>query len=433
MKLPNSLKKKMQKLSLAAMGLLVGCSTQLPFANGVAPNQHFLRKFNPRAFKAQATFNPTLKNSFMRGRQFMMTGETVVKVSYKNQAQVNQLHDLGMDIWMVTSKHVLGQVDNQTFDRIQKSNLKLELISPQRGMTPRNSYDPKYHDVEELNAELKRLAAEYPQIAKLQDFGDSWEKTQGKANRDLWIMNITGKGNGASKPGIVFFGNHHARELATVEIPLLLIKHLLENYGKDPQITKLVDTRDIWIAPQINPDGHKHAEKGKSWRKNTRGGYGVDLNRNYGYKWNTGGSSSWKRSQTYHGGAPFTEPETQAVRDFLTSHKNLKVMMSYHSFSNLILWPWGWTSEDAPDADKLTAIGTKLASFNGYKPQQASDLYVASGITDDYSYGELGMMSFTTEIGSWGDGFDPPYSKIPQFWRENRPGALYLIDLVGSL
>ena len=107
-------------------------------------------------------------------------------------------------------------------------------------------------------------------------------------------------------------------------------------------------------------------------------------------------------------------------------------MMSYHSFSNLILWPWGYTKQRNTDP-KLLAMGRKLGELTGYKPQQAADLYEASGITDDYTYGELGLMSFTTEIGSWGDGFDPPYSRVKDFWNENREAALYLIDEAGKL
>lgn len=377
---------------------------------------------------------------FLASRAFVQTGYTVVKVFYTNKKQLENLNELGMDIWMVQNGFVLGQVNDDVMSRLKKTTLKMEMVSPKEGFSVLNNFDPQYMTYDEMLTELRKTAEKYPTLAKLQDFGDTWEKTKGKADRDLWTMRITGKGDGASKPGIVFFGNHHARELVTVEIPMRLINHLLSNYGKDPDITAMVDNTEIFICPMVNPDGHTLAEKGQNWRKNKNdnkdvsatAGLGVDLNRNYGHQWNTGGSSTSTSSDTYHGKAPFSEPETQAVKGLLDSHKNLKIMMSYHSFSNLILWPWGWTEQDTPDAARFAAVGGKLGANTGYKPEQASDLYVASGITDDYAYGKLKMLSFTTEIGGWGDGFDPPYSKVDKFWKENLPNALYLIKLAGE-
>ncbi len=377
---------------------------------------------------------------FLSARTFVETGNTIIKVFYSNKRTITNLNELGMDVWMVKPEYVIGQVPQEVMDRLKKTNIKFELLSPKEGFSVQNKFDPAYKTYETMLADLRDVASKHSGIAKLHDFGDTWEKTKGVANRDLWVMQITGKGDGSKKPGIVFFGNHHARELVTVEIPLRLIHHLLENYGKDADITNLVDNTEIWIAPMVNPDGHTLAEKGDNWRKNkddnklvaSSARMGVDLNRNYGHQWNTGGSSNDTGSETYHGPAAFSEPETQATRDLMKSHTNLKIMMSYHSFSNLILWPWGWSDGPSPDAAKFNTIGKKLGANSGYKPEQASQLYVASGITDDYAYGVLKMLSFTTEIGSWGDGFDPPYSKVDKFWKENLPNALYLIKLAGD-
>lgn len=377
---------------------------------------------------------------FLAAKNFNETGHTIIKVFYTNRKQVSTLNELGMDVWMVEDNFVIGQVAEGLLNRVKKTNLKVEMLSPKEGFSVLNEFDPAYHTYDELTAELKSISAKYPNLVKMDSIGKTWETIKGKANRSLWSMRITGKGNPDSKPGIVFFGNHHARELVTVEIPLMLIKHLLDNYGKDADITNMLDSTDIWIVPMVNPDGHTLAELGNNWRKNKNdnkdvspnAGLGVDLNRNYGHQWNTGGSSDDTRSDTYHGKAPFSEPETQAVRDFMKGQKNLKIMMSYHSFSNLILYPWGWTKSPTPDAAKFTTIGKKLGAMSGYKPEPAADLYIASGITDDYAYGQLKMLAFTSEIGSWGDGFDPPYSKVAQFWKENLPNALYLIKLAGD-
>jgi len=416
--------------------LMLGCSVQ-PNVFSPRPNQMLRAQSGPvnaKLIEYSGHFEPTFQNSFLSMRPLTRNGNTVIKVSYTQAEQINQLNEIGMDVWMVTPHHVLGQVNDEVFQRLQDSRLGFELISPERGVSAANTFDPQYHTYDKMLAKLRAVTQRHSQIASLHDIGDTWEKSQGKANRDLWAVHISGKGNASQKPGIVFLGNHHARELVTVEIPLLLIDLLTENYGKDPDITRLLDTRDIWIVPMVNPDGHALAAQGQNWRKNTHehGRHrGTDLNRNYGHQWGGAGASTSPSSDTYRGEAPFSEPETQAVRDFIKARPNLKVMMSYHSFSNLILWPWGYTKQRVPNP-KLIEIGQRLGQMTGYRPQQAADLYVASGITDDYTFGELGMLSYTTEIGSWGDGFDPPYSRVKDFWNENRDAALYLIDVAGQ-
>jgi carboxypeptidase T len=405
----------------------VGCSLATPV---IAPSS--------------SVIGNTLGSLSLAGRRFVQTGETVVNIPFRSKAELQKFVDSGLDVWMVQGNSVAGAVSREMLNVLKQSGVKYTMISPTEGYSVRNSFDKGYQTTASLPGAMRALAAKNPAICKVVDFGDSWEKTQGKNSNDLLMFHISGAKSKNEKPGIVFLGNHHARELVTVEIPLRLATMLVEGYGKDPAITDLIDTRDIYIAPMINPDGHIHAEKGESWRKNThhdkgsevaiedRGYYGTDLNRNYGFKWASGGSSSNPTDETYMGKSAFSEPETQAVRDFMLSHKNVKIMMSYHSFSNLILWPWGWSTSPTPDAAKLGTIGKKLAAPGNYKPEQASDLYVASGITDDFTYGQLGMLSFTTEIGGWNDHFDPPYSRVDKFWGENKDGALYLIKLAGE-
>lgn len=430
-------KSRLRYASLAAAAVLMGCSLQpnlAPRASAPVQLQSQSAVANTAAFEQSAAFEPTYQNSFISKRKLMKTGETVIKVAYTNNDQVSQLSSLGMDIWMVTQRYVLGQVNDDVLNRLRGSRLNFELISPEVGVTARNDYDPKYHTYEQTVADLREVTARFGNIASLHDIGDTWEKVNGKSNHDIWAVHISGKGQPEAKPGILFIGNHHARELVTVEIPLLLIHLLTDSYGKDPEITQLVDTRDIWIVPMLNADGHKHAEQGENWRKNTHelGTYdGVDLNRNYGFQWGGGGAATSPSGETYRGEAAFSEPETQAIRDFAISHKNLKMSMSYHSFSNLILWPWGYTKQRI-NAPRLVEIGKTLGKMTGYTPEQASDLYICSGVSDDYLFGQLGIPAYTTEMGGWSDGFDPPFSKVADFWNQNRGAALYLIDQAGK-
>jgi carboxypeptidase T len=206
------------------------------------------------------------------------------------------------------------------------------------------------------------------------------------------------------------------------------------DYDTDAHIKELVDTRVIHMMPMVNPDGHVKAESGKNWRKNThpfKTGVGVDLNRNFPFKWDLegNGATTDPASETYKGESPASEPETQAEMIFLSGIPNLKIGMDYHSYSNLIMWSWGWTSQPAPDEPLLRTIGTKLASFNGYTPKQASGLYPTSGTIRDWTYATLKVPYYTTEMGSEADGFDPSYTRTQALIKENLPGAIYLTEI----
>ncbi|MFN8790790.1 MAG: M14 family metallopeptidase [Bdellovibrionales bacterium] len=237
-------------------------------------------------------------------------------------------------------------------------------------------------------------------------------------------------------------GGHHAREHLSVETPLRLTEWILDQYQKgDSRIVELLQNREIHIWPAVNPDGLEYDISGndyKMWRKNrTRnsdGTFGVDLNRNYSFKWGTGGSSSNPRSDTYKGPTPFSEPETQAVKKYVESMKSLKVLLSFHTFSELILYPWGHTRsavDKSQDRLVYTKMAEKMASWNNYKPMQASELYIASGDTTDWAYGERGIFSFTFELDpseQWNGGFYPGDEIIQNVVDKNKEPFLYLID-----
>lgn len=399
------------------LGLLTGCGFSTPSHGGMRQGTETQLKARLADGQSQAT----------------------VIVSTSGPAQIGKLADAGMDIWGVDGNRVIGSITQRQYQVIKQLKLDLTYLPEKAGLE--NRFDPGYHTSDEMLAALKGLAARYPQLARLEDFGDSWEKTRGGQGHDLWVLKI-GKGDTSSKPGVIYMGLHHARELVTPEMVLNLAKLLLEGYGKDAELTHYVENREIWLVPMVNPDGHDLAAQGSDWRKNTNTSYtnqkpgygpsgpGVDLNRNYGFKWGGPGADTNPRGATFRGPEGFSEPETQAVRDLVRQRK-WTFLMSYHSFSNLILWPWGHTNAAPPD-NRLPAIGMKLGQLSGYDPKQSVRLYPTSGDTTDWAFGELGILSYTTEIGTWGDGFDPPYSKVPKFWDENRPGALYLLKLADN-
>lgn len=292
-----------------------------------------------------------------------------------------------------------------------------------------------YHTYAELTADLQSLQSQYPQIAMLSEIGTSVE------NRKIWALKISDNvAQEEDEAEVLFIGGHHAREWVSVDVPLLLAQHLLQNYQSDAGVKQLVDNGQIWIVPLLNPDGHQYTVTAdRLWRKNRRnngdGSFGVDLNRNYSYEWGGPGSSGSTYSETYRGTEAFSEPETQAIRDLAVQH-NFVAMLSYHSYSQLVLYPWGYTYSPAPDEalmDQMAnAISDSIRGVHGqtYVPEASSDLYLASGDATDWLYGERRSPSFTIELRprSASPGFLLPDNQLLPTFEENLPAALYLIQ-----
>lgn len=301
--------------------------------------------------------------------------------------------------------------------------------------------DSVYHNYEELTTELTKLANENPTLVTMTSAGKSTE------GRDIWAMRLGADQSHASeKPAVIFMGGHHAREHLSVEMPLMLAKHLVAQYNAgNERIVALMNSRDIHIIPVVNPDGKSYdIQDGnyKVWRKNrsknANGTFGTDLNRNYGFKWGTGGSSTNPNNDTYMGTKPFSEPETQAVKKYVEAHDNITILLSFHTYSQLILYPWGHKYDSIETGNDLRVHETmakKMAEWNKYTPQQASDLYIASGDTTDWSYGEHKIFSFTFELdpsansgGFGGGGFYPGAGVIQPVFNKNIEPCLYLLD-----
>lgn len=267
-----------------------------------------------------------------------------------------------------------------------------------------------YHTVAETHAALQALVAAHPTLAMMDTIGTSIE---GRPIEALRISDNVGVPEG--EPEALVVGCHHARELMSVELPLYVATRLLDGYGSDPVITALVNGRDIWVVPMLNPDGHQYMSQntqGQSdnwWRKNRRingdGSFGVDLNRNYGYLWgfDNVGSSPLTTSEVYRGTGPFSEPETAALRAFMAAH-SFTVSLSYHSYGELLLFPWGYATLDTPDHDVFQALGDSMGVQNGYlvgNPKSGA-IYLTNGGMDDWVYGETAekprVFGFTFEV-----------------------------------
>lgn len=284
-----------------------------------------------------------------------------------------------------------------------------------------------YRTVAETNTRLDSLVVEHPQLAQVLDIGPSWEAQAGVSGggERMRVLRLTNSQIPGAKPALFAMTAVHAREYTTAELGLRFAEHLLAGYGSDADATWLLDHHEIHLLVQSNPDGRKRAETGLSWRKNTNQGYcgatsnarGADLNRNFPFAWGTvsGGSSPSPCNDTYRGPTAASEPETQAIVGYVRAlypdrrgdglndpapDDTQGVFLDIHSYSQLVLWPWGLTTQPAPNDAPLVALGRRFAWFNGYTPQQSVGLYPTDGTTDDFAYGELGVPAYTFELGT---------------------------------
>lgn len=305
--------------------------------------------------------------------------------------------------------------------------------------------DSGYHNYAEMNADLDALVAAKPAIASKFVYGKS---SQG---RDLVGVKISDNvGADENEPEILFTAHQHAREHLTVEMALYIAHLLTDGYGSDSRITGLVDSREIWILPDLNPDGGEYdiaTGSYRSWRKNRQpnagsSSVGTDLNRNWGYNWGCcGGSSGSTGSETYRGAAPESAPEVKATADWVRGRvvggvQQIKAHIDWHTYSELILWPYGFTYDDtAPgltqdDRDAHAALGQNMAATNGYTPEQSSDLYITDGTIDDWMWGQFKIFSYTFEMypRSGGGGFYPPDEQIVPQTTRNREAVLRFLE-----
>ncbi len=280
-----------------------------------------------------------------------------------------------------------------------------------------------YRTVEETVASMQSMVAAAPNLAEIIDIGPSWQAQNGSGGYPLKVLRATNRNVSGPKPKLFIMSSVHAREYTPAEFSTRFVEQLIAGYGVDADATWLLDHHEVHALLQANPDGRKRAETGLSWRKNTNSNFcgggnnaGIDLNRNFPFEWgNWGGSSGVACENTFRGPSPASEPETQAIIAYvrsifedrreapLSAAADLDtpgVFFDTHSFSGLVLWPWGFNTSTAPNASGLQAFGRRMAWFNTYTPQAAVGLYPTDGTTDDFAYGELGVPAFTFELGT---------------------------------
>ena len=267
-----------------------------------------------------------------------------------------------------------------------------------------------YRTVEETFTTAQQIVSAKPSLASWIDAGDSWKKTVNQGGYDMRILKLTNSATPTPKPIMFVTSAIHAREYTTAELMTRFAEYLVNNYGTNADVTWMLDTQEVHLMLQTNPDGRKLAEAGSLWRKNNNTNYctggstkGADLNRNFSFEWNTGGSSANRCNETYRGPSAASEPETKAVQNYARSifpdvrGPNLTdaapagtpgLYLDIHSYSQLVLWSWGNRSTPAPNGTALQTLGRKFAFFNNYTPQQAIGLYPTSGTTESNTSAE---------------------------------------------
>jgi hypothetical protein len=398
-----------------------------------------------------------------RSRPITQTRPFVVRIETSSRTDLLRLARLGLDLLETREGTArFAYVTAEQYADLQQNGWKVSIDVRQSvlasNVTNANFFG--YRSVEETEAFLRDVVARFPQLASLDDFGDSYDKLtpDGPAGYDLLGVRLSNRDTSGTKPVFFLMAAIHAREWTSAEVATRYISYLVEGYGKDADITWLLDEHTIVVVPIANPDGRKIAERGLLQRKNRNPTYGtacseervgVDLNRNHSLGWGTINAPDTPAcSDVFPGGGPASEPETQALQAYIASFfpnpvrpidgapapdTTSGVLISLHSYADLVLWPWGSSYDPAPNASALARLGGRMATFNGYQPQQAIDLYPTSGTTDEWAYGELGIAAYTFEIGpNSGEcaGFMPLYRCLDEgnggnFWGRNLPALRY--------
>jgi hypothetical protein len=306
-----------------------------------------------------------------------------------------------------------------------------------------------YHTLAQIQTILEGIATNYSNIATLYSIGTTYE------GRDIWCLEISDNpGVDEGEPGVFFMGLHHAREWPSVEICLYIANNLTAGYGVNSTITNWVNNRRIWIVPVQNPDGYYYChDQGIDWRKNRHyfsqyGTYGVDTNRNYDGSCDGNPSGAWGAvtswaishypdNECYDGPGPTSEAEDQAIASIFENN-NISASITYHTYGEEVMWPWGYTDGVTPDNTYLSSVGQQIASRitvqsggGTYDPHQSVGLYPTVSDTIDFAYGYShyvqGRATFVYCIEACNE-FHPSASYLNQICKENGDGALYLLQ-----
>jgi hypothetical protein len=339
------------------------------------------------------------------------TTRVAIRVDCSEQAACARAEAIALDVWsehrapgmpldVVVSSDELSQLTHYEVidpDIDATARAEMERLRRPRAQQPADWF-AEYRDYRAISDRMHELAASAPDRTSVHGVGSSID------SRTIWALRV---GHGPTK--MLINGTQHAREWIAAMATTCVAERLVRDYDKDPAIRAFVDTTELWIVPVVNPDGYQHSwASSRYWRKNRRGGYGVDLNRNWAVAWAERGASDNRYSDVYRGTAPFSEPESAALRD-LAKRVGATLHIDFHAYGQMLIYPWSWSPKETPDHARFGAAGDRIASAvfaqhkHSYKLMQGVELYAASGTMTDWMYGDAHALSFTVELRpSWG-------------------------------
>jgi len=381
-----------------------------------------------------------------------------VRANIEDDLQLASIQKWELDVWSHDSALVIGENDIRVNDQhisqlvnlgvqfvvlipdLQKlMEIQAQELEETRSNAPLADFFTTYHTYAEILAYLVNITNVFSTISKYTpSIGKSVE------GRDIPAVVVTGTATGAKKK-IFINGGQHAREWIAPATVLYILEQLVSRYATDTSVKALLDAAEIHIIPLVNVDGYYYtwaSTSNRLWRKNRRlntgGSYGVDLNRNWDDHWGGEGSSGTPTSDTYRGTAPFSEPEAKAVGAYVTANGPFKGAIDYHSYSQLILRPYGWTNR-APTNDALAktvgdTIRARILSITNvaYTSEPSWQLYYTSGSAQDWYFSQAQVpLSYTIELRDTGTyGFQLPAAQIKPTGQENWAGFLYFAQAV---
>ncbi|MEN9530234.1 MAG: Carboxypeptidase precursor [Pseudomonadota bacterium] len=346
-----------------------------------------------------------------------------VKISHDPVRRAEDLKDLSsFDILGVSLSENLAEVavDQDNLNALTEKGFQIQ-FSPLNAQLQRENLEPYFTPTEVLDS-LSSLSQNYPALTELRTIGFTRRK------RPIQALIISAHPDNQNQPTLLFNAMHHAREVMTTEVVMHMAQLLLKGYGTDSEITHWLDTARIIVVPQVNPDGNQFVHEGQSmWRKNAWESegrtFGVDINRNYPALWGAcNGSSTNKSNDAYRGPAAASEPETAAMIELVRTERPV-ANISYHSFSEMILYPFGCRQEKNPSLELFKSIGAEMKANiiddAGRKGTYALGtppelLYEADGTDGDWQFREAGVLAFAMEVNGRMQGFQPSHKR----WRD---------------
>lgn len=290
--------------------------------------------------------------------------------------------------------------------------------------------DEEYKTYEEIQEIIRKIQNDFPDLIHIEKIGNSLE------GREIIAVRISDdKEFNEEEPAVLFNALHHAREVMTVEVIQDILESLSKGYSSDDSIRSWVDKMQIWLIPMVNPDGsNKVWTSDTMWRKNTRNNIGVDINRNYPFKWGEcGGSSSNTRAQDYRGPSPASEPETQVMMSFIGKIKPV-YNISYHSYGEMVIHPYGCRGNLPDPIDQVVETGKILGNLVKHVVGASWQiLYDVDGGDIDWMYGVHHVIPFVLEVSKSSDGFQPSYDRRDSVVLQNRVGWKYILAKVSGV